>query len=81
MKIERDQTAERTFAAGLKAIAGRIGELRKTNVGYTTTAEYSRLSEDKIGILVSLKGLHQTYKATEKLQEVERELKEMGYTK
>jgi hypothetical protein len=40
-----------------------------------------RLRDDKIGMLVALKGLHQLYKDGEKLANVEKQLKELGYTK
>jgi hypothetical protein len=39
------------------------------------------LQEDKIGMLLLLKHLHTTYKEAEKLAQVERQLKEAGYTK
>jgi tetratricopeptide (TPR) repeat protein len=81
MKLDRDQTAERTFNAGLKAIDGIIGEQTKANNNFTSTEEYRRLLDDKIGMLISLKSLHQTYRANDKLQKVDRELKALGYEK
>jgi len=78
MKVDRDQTAEKTFYAGLSVIDNRIAELRKTNPAFATSDEYARFKDDKIGILISLKNLHTTYKALDKLANVERKLKELG---
>jgi tetratricopeptide (TPR) repeat protein len=77
-KIGRDQTAEKTFYAGLNAIDAKLAELRKANVEYKSSAEYARLKDDKHGILITLKNLHTTYRAMDKLAEVERKLKELG---
>jgi tetratricopeptide (TPR) repeat protein len=81
MKIGRDQTAERVFDAGLLAVDRRIAELKKSGGDDKSGEPYRRLMDDKVGMLVSLRWLHQTYRATEKLERVERELKEAGYTK
>jgi hypothetical protein len=62
----------------LNAVDNKIAELRKANAEYKSSPEYARLKDDKIGMLVSLKNLHTTYKATNKLEEVERKLKELG---
>jgi len=78
MKVDRDQTAERTFYTGLGVIDSRIAEVRKNTPDYASSADYRRLQDDKIGILISLKHLHTTYKATDKLAEVEKKLKELG---
>ena len=80
-KIGRDQTAERTFAAGVLAIDVRLAELRKKGGDYKIGEGYRRLIDDKIGMLLALKKLHQTYKEPEKLELVERQLKEAGYAK
>ncbi len=81
MKIDRDQTAERTFDAGIKAVDSVIADQKKTNTGFTSSDEYRRLMDDKIGMLISLKGLHQTYRASDKLQKVDQQLKDLGYAK
>ena len=81
MKIDRDQTAERTFDTGIKAVDAVISDRGKTDAGFKSTEDYHRLIDDKIGMLVSLKTLHQTYRAIEKLQNVERQLKDLGYEK
>lgn len=78
MKVDRDQTAERTFYTGIDAIDSRVAALRKAGAEYKSSPEYARLKDDKIGILTSLKGLHTTYKAFEKLASVEKQLKELG---
>jgi hypothetical protein len=77
-KIGRDQTAEKTFYTGLNAVDNKVAELRKLNAEYKSSPEYARLKDDKVGMLVSLKNLHTTYKATDKLADVERKLKELG---
>lgn len=81
MKIDRDQTAERTFDSGLKAVDAVVAERRKEGGSFAATEEYHRLVDDKVGMLVSLKSLHQTYRANDKLQKVERQLRELGYEK
>jgi tetratricopeptide (TPR) repeat protein len=81
MKMDRDQTAERTLALGVQAVDGRIAEMKRGGGEYKATDAYRRLADDKIGMLLLLKRLHQTYKAADKLEQVERQLKEAGYTK
>jgi len=81
MKVDRDQTAERTFDTGISAVDGIIAERSKTDHGFRAGEEYQRLVDDKIGMLVSLKSLHQTYHAVDKLRKVEQELKDLGYEK
>ncbi|MEO8168271.1 MAG: hypothetical protein ABI623_08490, partial [bacterium] len=73
-----DQTAEKTFYTGLSAADNKIAELRKADPAYKNSADFARLKDDKIGMLISLKNLHTTYKATDKLAEVEKKLKELG---
>jgi len=81
MKIDRDQTAERTFDSGLKAVDVVVAERKKEGGNFAATEDCRRLADDKIGMLVSLKSLHQTYRANDKLQKVEQQLKELGYEK
>ena len=78
-KVDRHQTAERTFYAGLKAVDATLAELEK--LASPSSASQERLKEDKIGMLVTLKGLHQLYKDGDKLANVEKQLKELGYSK
>lgn len=80
MKMDRDQTAERTLASGVQAVDAAIAGLKKKGGGLRVE-ELGRLHEDKIGMLLLLKRLHTTYRETEKLTQVERQLKEAGYTK
>ena len=75
MKIDRDQTAERTLVAGVQAVDARLA------VKSTAGDERKRLTEDKIGMLLLLKRLHTTYGAADKLANVEKQLKEAGYQK
>jgi tetratricopeptide (TPR) repeat protein len=76
MKLDRDQTAERTLATGVQAIDARMA----ANAGLSGD-ERKRLQDDRIGMLLLLKRLHATYGAAEKLANVERQLKESGYQK
>jgi len=78
-KVDRHQTAERTFYAGLKAVDAKLAELEM--LASPSTAFQERLIDDKIGMLVTLKGLHQLYKDGEKLANVEKQLKALGYSK
>jgi tetratricopeptide (TPR) repeat protein len=78
-KIDRDQTAERVLVTGLKATDVRIAAVKDAGGDYRATDAYRRLHEDKIQMLLILKQLHTTYKAQDKLQQVERQLKEEGY--
>jgi tetratricopeptide (TPR) repeat protein len=82
MKVDRDQTAERTLSAGVKAADAKISELKKSGQGDEAPGSpVARLREDRIAMLLMLKKLHQTYKATEKLERVEKDLREAGYVK
>jgi tetratricopeptide (TPR) repeat protein len=81
MKMDRHQVAERTFDAGLNAADTVIEEQKKSDGNFKSTKDYHRLVDDKIGMLISLKSLHQIYRATEKLQKVEQRLTELGYSK
>lgn len=78
-KIDRDQTAERILVAGLKVTDARIAVAKNAGGDYRSTDVYRRLHEDKVQMLLILKQLHTTYKAQEKLEQVERQLKEEGY--
>ena len=81
MKVDRDQTAERIFDAGLKAADAVIAGQKGSNASFKSTEEYRRLVDDKIGMLISLKKLHQTYHADEKLRTVEAQLQELEHEK
>jgi len=72
MKVDRDQTAERTLEQGLQIVNQRLLE-------NTSPEEIRRLMDDKIGILVSLKHIYKTYHKDDKQKEAERELLEAGY--
>lgn len=80
MKMDRDQTAERTFAAGVQAADAAMAGMKKSGRG-AGSEEQKRLQDDKIGMLLLLKRLHITYRESEKLAQVERQLREAGYTK
>jgi tetratricopeptide (TPR) repeat protein len=80
MKMDRDQTAERTLAAGVQAVDAVMAGVKKAGGG-AGSEEQRRLQDDKIGMLLLLKRLHITYREAEKLAQVERQLREAGYTK
>lgn len=78
--IDRDQTAERTYTAGLAAVNARLAAVSGGgNVSGAT--DRRRLLDDKIALLLALKKLHQTYKQADRLRDVERQLKEAGYSR
>jgi tetratricopeptide (TPR) repeat protein len=80
MKIGRDQTAERTLATGVNAAFARMQELRR-QPGGQASEQWRRAQDDKINMLLALKQLHKTYRAFDKLEQVEQQLKEEGYDK
>jgi len=81
MKIGRDQTAEKTLSAGLKIADARLAGLKKNGPDYKAADGYRRAHDDKVNMLLLLKQLHTTYRATQKLEQVDRMLKEEGYDK
>jgi len=80
MKIGRDQTAERTLVSGVTEASARLKELRKQGIGRDND-QWQRAHDDKINMLLALKQLHTTYRANDKLDQVEELLKEEGYVK
>ena len=74
MKMDRDQTAERSLETGLKAVDARLAAVK---AGIADEAS-ARLRGDRVAILQLLRRLHQTYHKDEKLREVERLLKASG---
>jgi tetratricopeptide (TPR) repeat protein len=81
MKIGRDQTAEKILSSGLKAADTRLTELKESGTDYKAGDGYRRAHDDKVNMLLLLKQLHTTYRADDKLQQVDRMLKEEGYDK
>lgn len=73
MKVDRDQTAEKTFEDGLRIVNARLQ-------GRTSPEDFHRLTDDRVAILTSLKHLYQTYHKDDKLRQVERQLLEAGQT-
>ena len=80
MKMDRDQTAVRTLETGVQIVDGRLADLRKSGAD-PSTSEERRLFEDRVGMLTSLRKLHQIYKERAKLEKVERLLREAGSLK
>jgi tetratricopeptide (TPR) repeat protein len=74
VKQGRDQTAERTFVAGVKAVDARLADLGRAQ--RPAAEEMTRLSEDRQGMLLQLKRLFQIYKKQVELDQVERQLKD-----
>ena len=74
VKQGRDQTAERTFVAGVKAVDARLTELGRAQ--RPAAEDIARLSEDRVGMLLQLKRLFQIYKKQGELDQVERQLKD-----
>lgn len=74
VKQGRDQTAERTFVAGVKAVDTRLAELGRAQ--RPAAEDIARLSEDRVGMLLQLKRLFQIYKKQGELDQVERQLKD-----
>ncbi len=81
MKVDRDQTAERTFGAGVEAVDTKLRQLAALGGDLKSSEDYRRLLNDKIDMLLLLKKLHEIYGAKEKLQAVERQLRDAGYSK
>ncbi len=72
MKVDRDQTAQRTLEAGLSAVDARLA------VASNDRDAVKRLTDDRIAILQLLRKLYQTYHFDDKLKSVERRLSEVG---
>jgi len=77
MKVDRYQTAQRVFAAGVGAVDTRLADLRGAEGYRRDSADEVKLEEDQTSMLRSLKYLYRLYKEEQKLQEVERRLKEV----
>lgn len=73
MKVDRDQTAERTFEEGLRFINMRLASRPPDE-------DLRRLMDDRIAILLALKHLYQTYHKEDKLKQADRLLQEAGYS-
>ena len=76
MKLDRDQTAQRTFEAGLTVLDARLHGLARDHG--TGTAATKRLSDDRVAILRLLQRLYLTYHVDDKLKSVEQLLSEAG---
>lgn len=78
MKIDRDQTATRTFESGVTAVEKILAGLKKDE---STSGDVRRLSDDRTGMLLSLRKLYATYKQGDNLERVERILRHAGSLK
>ncbi|MGB6033345.1 MAG: tetratricopeptide repeat protein [Bacteroidota bacterium] len=77
MKVDRYQTAQRVFAAGVGAVDARLSDLRDAEGYRRDSADEVKLEDDQTSMLRSLRYLYRLYKKEQKLQEVERRLKEV----
>ena len=80
MKQDRDQTATRILENGVEAVDSRIGELKKAGTD-PSSPDFRRLTDDRTGILTVLRKLYATYKDQQRLERVERLLRETGQLK
>ena len=77
MSVDRNQTAEKVLYEGLAVIDRMISGKPLAEDEHGSVA---RLTGDRIGILLSLKGLHTMYRQAEKQTRVEQLLREAGYS-
>jgi tetratricopeptide (TPR) repeat protein len=70
-EIGRQQTAERTYQEGVKAVELRVADLKGTNPQFSSTAEYRQLADSRRAMLLSLKKLYRLHGKTKELDEVE----------
>jgi tetratricopeptide (TPR) repeat protein len=78
LEVDRDQTAERTFNAGVDAVNRLIRGMSDTESDSARMQNISRLQDDKVAMLLALKKLHRRYGNQEQLKAVERQLKDAG---
>ena len=80
MKVDRDQTAERTFTAGIREVESQLAHLKEESpTGAAQSEHYRRLVDDRVNMLLALRRLHAVYGAKDKLRDVERQLQQAGY--
>ena len=79
VEVDRKQTAEKTFTTGVQVVTNRLAELQNASQEAASSPEVRRLTDDKVGMLLSLKKLYVLYKEDEKLHDVESELAKMGH--
>jgi len=80
MRQDRDQTATRTLETGLQAVDKKLAEVRPAGQN-PSSPEIRRLSDDRIAILMTLRKLFTTYKEQQKLERIERLLRDAGQIK
>jgi tetratricopeptide (TPR) repeat protein len=80
MKMDRDQTATKTFETGLVIVDRRLADARNSGSD-PNLPDLRRLADDRVGMLVSLRKIYQIYKETANLERVQRLLREAGYMK
>ncbi len=77
MRQDRDQTATRMLETGMQAVDSRISDLKKAGTA-PSSPDFRRLADDRVAMLVTLRKLYTTYKEHQKLDRVERLLREAG---
>ena len=75
VRVDRYQTAQRVFATGVEEAEKAIAALTSSG---TDPATMSRIEQDRIAMLQSLRRLYTIYDEHEKLREVERRLEKAG---
>ena len=78
MKLDRDQTATRTFESGVAAVDNLLKGMKQAD---PAAPEVRRLSDDRTGMLLSLRKLYTTYQDQENLERVEKLLRQSGNLK
>jgi tetratricopeptide (TPR) repeat protein len=78
LRMDRDQSAERTFTEGVKIVDRMLEEMERSDPEALAGGDGSRMREDRTSMLRSLKKLHQTYGRKKELGEVEQRLRAEG---
>ena len=77
MKQDRDQSATKVLESGVEAADARLAALKKAGTE-PGSADDRRLTEDRVALLTMLRKLYTTYNEQQKLERVERLLREAG---
>jgi len=78
LEVDRQQSAERTFSAGVEAVNERISAMVKSTSASASDADVERLKEERLFMLRSLRKIYRIHGQDDRLQEVERQLKGYG---
>jgi tetratricopeptide (TPR) repeat protein len=78
LRMDRDQSAERTFTEGVKIVDRMLEAITRSDPAAIAGGDAARMREDRMSMLRSLKKLHLTYGRKKELAEVERRLAAEG---